>query len=105
MGLSYHNIMSSIGCCLSQFNRTKVIDINSEGNGELCMFGRHVFMGYLNAEQKTKETIDSDGWLHSGDLARIDANNFVYITGRIKELLITGMDYFKNNDLHAYKLS
>ncbi|CAH2102506.1 unnamed protein product [Euphydryas editha] len=59
------------------------------GPGEIFMRGRHVFMGYLNDEEKTKATIDDEGWLHSGDVGRLDSNNLLYITGRIKELLIT----------------
>lgn len=45
-------------------------------------------MGYLNNEEKTKEAIDDEGWLHSGDIGRIDENGFLYITGRIKGKLI-----------------
>lgn len=69
---------------------TKVI-FEKEGDttGELCLYGRHICMGYLNEPEKTKETIDEEGWLHSGDIGHIDKNGFVYITGRIKELLIT----------------
>lgn len=48
------------------------------------MGGRHVFMGYLNMEEKTREAIDKDGWLHSGDIGRKDSDGFLYITGRIK---------------------
>ena len=59
------------------------------GDGEICMRGRHVFMGYLNDDKKTKETIDENGWLHSGDIGRMDSDGYVYITGRIKEILIT----------------
>jgi len=53
------------------------------------MRGRFVFMGYLENEAKTKEAIDDEGWLHSGDVGRFDENGFLYITGRIKELIIT----------------
>jgi len=46
-------------------------------------------MGYLKEEAKSKETIDVDGWLHSGDVGRMDEQGMIYITGRIKELIIT----------------
>ena len=48
------------------------------------MYGRHVFMGYLHNETKTTEAIDSEGWLHSGDIGKIDKDGFLFITGRIK---------------------
>ncbi|NWW26820.1 ACBG2 ligase, partial [Falcunculus frontatus] len=60
-----------------------------DGIGEICFSGRHIFMGYLNMEDKTKEAIDEDGWLHSGDLGKHDKDGFLFITGRIKELIIT----------------
>lgn len=41
-------------------------------------------MGYLNMEDKTNEALDSDGWLHSGDIGKKDSDGFMYITGRIK---------------------
>ncbi|KFP91910.1 Long-chain-fatty-acid--CoA ligase ACSBG2, partial [Apaloderma vittatum] len=69
--------------------RTLIHQPDGDGNGEICFSGRHVFMGYLNMEEKTKEAIDEEGWLHSGDLGRHDKDGFLYITGRIKELIIT----------------
>lgn len=68
---------------------TKLDNPDKDGNGEICMAGRHVFMGYLENEEKTKETLDSEGWLHTGDIGKKDKDGFLYITGRIKELLIT----------------
>lgn len=68
--------------------KTKILN-PEDGQGEICMNGRHLFMGYLDDREKTDETIDSEGWLHSGDLGRIDEKSFIYITGRLKELLIT----------------
>ncbi|KAJ8415576.1 hypothetical protein AAFF_G00425560 [Aldrovandia affinis] len=68
--------------------KTKLDKMDEEGNGEICFWGRHVFMGYLNMPEKTEEAIDQEGWLHSGDLGK-HINDFLFITGRIKELIIT----------------
>ncbi|XP_009296341.1 long-chain-fatty-acid--CoA ligase ACSBG1 isoform X2 [Danio rerio] len=67
----------------------KLININADGSGEVCFWGRNVFMGFLNLEDKTKEALDEDGWLRSGDLGKVDEDGFIYINGRIKELIIT----------------
>nr|XP_056721767.1 long-chain-fatty-acid--CoA ligase ACSBG1 [Euleptes europaea] len=69
--------------------KVKLVNEDAEGNGEICFWGRTVFMGYLNMEDKIKEAIDEDGWLHSGDLGKMDQDDFLYVTGRIKEILIT----------------
>ena len=59
------------------------------GQGEICFRGRQVMTGYLNNRQKTDEAIDADGWMHSGDLGSFDKHGMLYITGRLKELIIT----------------
>jgi long-subunit acyl-CoA synthetase (AMP-forming) len=58
-------------------------------DGEVCMRGRHVFKGYLKDRVATKEAIDAEGWLHSGDIGVIDAEGFLQITDRKKDLIIT----------------
>ncbi|XP_029285638.1 long-chain-fatty-acid--CoA ligase ACSBG2 isoform X2 [Cottoperca gobio] len=88
--LNYKNVVLSCSCgkeipgC-----KTKLHNPDEEGNGEICFWGRHVFMGYLNMADKTEEALDAEGWLHSGDLGKHDKNGFLFITGRIKELIIT----------------
>ncbi len=57
--------------------------------GELLIRGRNVFMGYLNQPEKTAETIDSDGWLHTGDVGSADADGYFRITDRMKDIIIT----------------
>merc|ERR1711920_649304 len=57
--------------------------------GEFIYQGRNIMMGYLNQKEKTADTIDDGGWLHSGDMAKIDEDGFMSITGRIKDLIIT----------------
>ncbi|KAF5911616.1 hypothetical protein HPG69_008215 [Diceros bicornis minor] len=79
--LSCGKIMS--GCKNMLYQQTK------DGTGEICIWGRHVFMGYLEREEATMEVLDEEGWLHTGDLGCMDHQGFLYITGRIKEILIT----------------
>ncbi|XP_034940415.1 very long-chain-fatty-acid--CoA ligase bubblegum-like isoform X1 [Chelonus insularis] len=80
--------LGSVGAALPGV-KTKLCDPDNTGEGEICMGGRHVFMGYLNAPEKSKEAKDEHAWLHSGDLGRIDNKGLLYVTGRIKELVIT----------------
>jgi fatty-acyl-CoA synthase len=58
--------------------------------GEFCTRGYSVMRGYWDAPEKTAEAIDPDGWMHTGDLAVMDAEGYVNITGRIKDMLIRG---------------
>ena len=58
--------------------------------GELCTRGYSVMLGYWNEPERTTKAIDADGWIHSGDLAVMDEDGFVAITGRIKDMVIRG---------------
>ncbi|KAA8497344.1 4-coumarate--CoA ligase 2 [Porphyridium purpureum] len=59
----------------------------SDTDGELWVRGPQVMKGYLNAPEATAATIDGQGWLHTGDVAHFDADGFIYIVDRIKELI------------------
>ncbi len=58
--------------------------------GELCCRGYNVMKGYYNNPDATRAAIDTDGWLHTGDEASVDADGHFRITGRIKDLIIRG---------------
>jgi len=58
--------------------------------GEFCARGYHIMRGYYNMEEATKQAIDKDGWLHTGDIAVVDENGYYKITGRLKDMIIRG---------------
>ncbi|MYJ35194.1 MAG: 4-coumarate--CoA ligase family protein [Acidimicrobiaceae bacterium] len=62
-------------------------DLDVGGRGELLVRGPQVMKGYLNNAEATAETLDADGWLHTGDVAIVDEENHVSIVDRIKELI------------------
>lgn len=62
-------------------------DLGIDEVGELLVKGPMNMLGYLNNPEATTETLDQDGWLHTGDVARIDADGHMYIVDRVKELI------------------
>lgn len=78
-----HNKMGSIGLALPNVQ----VKIDPQTN-ELMVKGDSVMKGYYNRPELTAEAITTDGWLHTGDIARIDKKGFIYITGRIKSMIV-----------------
>jgi long-chain acyl-CoA synthetase len=82
------------GCAPGQARRGSVgralpgVDLKLADDGELLVRGPIVMRGYRDDPQRTEEAIDAEDWLHTGDLARIDDDGFVYIVGRKKDLII-----------------
>jgi len=73
--------------------------------GEYCSRGYAVMPGYWGDPEKTAEAIDADGWMHSGDLATMDANGYVRITGRIKDMIIRGGENIYPREIEEFLLT
>ena len=75
---------------------TKIVDpetgetLGPGQTGEFCSRGYNTMKGYYKMEEATRQVIDKDGWLHSGDLATVDEKGYYKITGRIKDMIIRG---------------
>ncbi|MDE2562121.1 MAG: AMP-binding protein [Sphingomonadales bacterium] len=88
----------------------KVVGLDGETlpigeQGEYCARGYAVMPGYWDDPAKTAEAIDAEGWMHSGDLATMDANGYVRITGRIKDMIIRGGENIYPREIEEFLLS
>ena len=70
--------------------------------GELCTRGYSVMLGYWNDEEKTSESIDAGGWMHTGDLATMDDEGYVNIVGRVKDMIIRGGENVYPREIEEY---
>ena len=90
-----HDKATTLGPALPQ-TEIKVVDpetgatVPIGSSGELCTRGYLVMLGYFEMPEKTAETIDEDGWLHTGDLVTMDERGYTTITGRLKDMIIRG---------------
>jgi fatty-acyl-CoA synthase len=87
--------VSSVGRKLPDVE-VRILSVETDGDcepgeqGELLTRGYHVMRGYYKMDEKTGEVIDDEGWLHTGDLAVMDEEGYVRITGRAKDMIIRG---------------
>ncbi len=72
--------------------------------GELCTRGYSVMLGYWNDRERTADAIDAEGWMHSGDLATIDAEGYGRIVGRIKDVVIRGGENIYPREIEEFLL-
>jgi fatty-acyl-CoA synthase len=86
---------------------TKIIDANGKTvpigvQGEIMTRGYLVMKGYWDDEAKTRETINEDGWIHTGDLGVLDESNWLKITGRLKDMVIRGGENVYPREIEEY---
>ncbi|MGE7842456.1 AMP-binding protein [Lysinibacillus sp. NPDC093712] len=91
----FHLKVETVGRALPNLEVKIVVpgtDVEAATNeqGELCTRGYHVMKGYYNNAEETQLAIDHDGWLHTGDLATMDEEGYVRVTGRLKDMIIRG---------------
>lgn len=77
-----------------------VVPVGAEG--ELQTRGYSVMRGYWDEAEKTAEAIDADGWMHTGDLARLDAEGYCNITGRVKDMIIRGGENISPREIEEF---
>jgi fatty-acyl-CoA synthase len=86
----------------------KVVDLDNGRTlplgqvGEICFRGYHIMAGYYGDEEATRKAIDEHSWLHSGDLGTMDAEGYVRITGRLKEMMIRGGENIYPREIEDY---
>jgi len=73
--------------------------------GEFCTRGYSVMLGYWNDEEKTREAIDSDGWMHTGDLAVMREDGYCTVVGRIKDMVIRGGENIYPREIEEFLYS
>lgn len=97
-----HTISTDSGFKLESVGRTipgaktKISNPDEDRQGEICLQGRHIFMGYLNDKEKTEETLDNEGWLHTGDLGKLEKDGYLFITGRLKVWISSNVTNISN---------
>jgi fatty-acyl-CoA synthase len=104
---SFEHRINTVGTNLPH-QEVKVIDVKTghtlpiDHVGEICFRGYHIMRGYYGDDDATAKTIDSAGWLRSGDLGAMDEQGYVRITGRLKDMIIRGGENIYPAEIEAY---
>lgn len=83
-----HTTLDTVGMPIPGV-KVKLENVNEEGVGELWVKGPNVMLGYYKNEEATREVLDEDGWLHTGDLGTVDERGNIRLTGRKKNVIVT----------------
>lgn len=85
----YHSFIPTSAGKILEHLEAKVLSPNAEEiAGEICIRGSHVMMGYYKNEEASKAVLDEDGWLHTGDIGTLSADNTLYLKGRCKTMIL-----------------
>ncbi|MDG1827408.1 MAG: AMP-binding protein [Henriciella sp.] len=103
---TFEQRVSTVGRAHFNWDQKIVREDGSTANigeqGEICSKGYGVMRGYWGDEERTRETIDQAGYLHSGDLGEMDADGYVKVTGRIKDMIIRGGENIYPREIEEY---
>lgn len=96
---------TSVGKLLPQVE-AKLIDVDADGRGEIVIKGPMVMQGYYNMPEETKAVFTDDGWFRTGDVGWIDKEDYIYLTGRAKNMIVTegGKNVYPEEIENAFQL-
>ncbi|PIE97876.1 MAG: long-chain fatty acid--CoA ligase [Treponema sp.] len=101
-----HFKIESVGQSFFPYSEVKVINPDEKGVGELCFKGPMIMQGYYNMPEETAEVLSEDGWFRTGDLGWIDEEQYVYLCGRAKNMIVTegGKNVYPEEIENAFQL-
>ncbi len=102
---TYDYVESSVGKVIAGAE-LKIVDPDEDGNGVIYAKGPMVMGGYYNNPEATKEILSDDGWICTGDVGHLDERNYLYLTGRAKNIIVTegGKNVFPEEIEDAFQL-
>lgn len=101
-----HFKVESVGKHFAPYMEMKILDPDAKGVGEVCVKGPMVMQGYYRMPEETKDVFTDDGWFRTGDLGWIDAENYLYLCGRAKNMIVTdgGKNVYPEEIENAFQL-